>query len=477
MMKLGMVVGFLCAFSVFLSAVADAPEAETAHDAEARAVLLHNRIAGVPPRAEVLARMVDLLEQGDKEKNLEAALLATEDSGFYNLKLLSMFSVWANVAGDGGIPLNDMTATMIGIVRDDIPFKEVLYGDHIYLGNDKITKTDSDNDYKDLIGGDPSGQDLCDSAQKPEGDKVIPPYLSNSNDHYRCLQKYDYDLQDSLQQYKQSSMPRYRLGEGINFALVIKDSLENKEKEAIAGILSTREFAKAYYSAGTNRRATAFVLKYFLCHEMEELHDTNISDEYVRRDVDRSPGNDVSLFRKRCLGCHGGMDALSGWNIYYHYAEQLSPDRPYSGKKLMYKEGVGKDKVNKNVAHCLCESEDERSKCKRGWKSLPSCTIVGHRPEDDSFVNLWAEGQNAALGWRGETKGKGARAWGKMMAESKAFSSCMAKQVYEQVCFVKPVSDAEQKLTASLSADFENNNYNMRRLFAATAVACLMEDN
>ena len=64
-----------------------------------------------------------------------------------------------------------------------------------------------------------------------------------------------------------------------------------------------------------------------------------------------------------------------------------------------------------------------------------------------------------------------------MMAESKAFSSCMAKQVYEHVCFVKPVSDAAQEITDSLRADFENSNYNMRKLFASTAVACLVGGN
>lgn len=472
MRLLGAVVGFLCAISASPLAVGDdAGSGERAEqNAEAVATLLHNRIAGVPPRAETLREMVELLQQ---QKNLEAALLATGDRGFYNLKLLSMFSVWANVAGDSGIPLNDMSATMIGMVRDDIPFKEVLYGDHIYLGNAKITKTDSD--YAKLKGGDPSGQDLCPQASKPAGEKILPPYLSNSNDHYRCMQKYGYDLQASLQHYKQSTMPRYRLGEAIKFSLVRRDS--RTPTRAIAGVLSTREFAKAYYSAGTNRRATAFVFKYFLCHDMEKLHDTNVNDEFVRRDVDRSPGDDPALFRKRCLGCHGGMDALSGWSVYYHYFPQLSPDRPYSGKKLGYRSGEGMRKVNKNVAHCICEVEEERSRCKRGWRNLSSCVVVGHRPENESFVNLWAEGQNDALGWRGETKGSGARAWGKMMAESKAFSSCMAKQVYENVCFVKPMSDNTQKVIDSLSVDFENNNYNMRKLFAATAVACLREDS
>ena len=64
--------------------------------------------------------------------------MATESSAFYNLKLRSMFSAWSNVSGNTNTVLNDMVATLIGIVRDDIPFKEALYGDYLYTARDDL---------------------------------------------------------------------------------------------------------------------------------------------------------------------------------------------------------------------------------------------------------------------------------------------------------------------------------------------------
>ena len=47
-----------------------------------------------------------------------------------------MFSAWTNTGGSIDVDLNDMIATMIGMVRDDVPFNEVLSGDHLYTGGD-----------------------------------------------------------------------------------------------------------------------------------------------------------------------------------------------------------------------------------------------------------------------------------------------------------------------------------------------------
>ena len=239
------------------------------------AMLIYNRITGVPPTPEVLTQMVGLVQAGKIE---EAAELAMNNPNFYNLVLRSMFTGWSNVSGDVGTDLNDMVATLIGLVRDDIPFGEVLWGDHLYVGAD-------------------TQQQGAGTQQQENG---TPPYALNSNAHYVAIQ--DENLKEILQQKKQSEMD---------------GALPDK---AIAGVLSTRGFAEAYFSAGTNRRATAFVMKHFLCHEMEMLHDTDeIREDFIRQDVDRAPGKDHALFKGRCLGCHAGMDALSGWSVYYDF--------------------------------------------------------------------------------------------------------------------------------------------------------------
>ena len=449
---------------LFLSVPSYAEMSEEA--ARATAVLMHGRITGIPPSVETMTAMTKLLTEGDAKG---AALLATESSAFYNLKLRSMFSAWSNVSGNTNTVLNDMVATLIGIVRDDIPFKEALYGDYLYTARDDLLvetqKTLDDN-------GQPLSRNNASDWCKA---KMFPPYGATSNEHYYCLQKYGHDLKDSLQQKRQSEVDRghwFKIigdtreydeqGEVVSGQVLWKVVQEGAlPREGIAGILSTREFGRAYYSAGTNRRATAFVLKYFLCHDMEKLHDINVQENFIRQDVSREPGGDHSLFKKRCRGCHAGMDALSGWNVYYDFGEdgvKRSDNGRYLGEQLTYSHGVVQKKITKNV--------------------IDPDVGFDYRKEinaNDAFRNLWTEGQNEVLGWRGEASGNGAREWGMMIAASQAFSQCMATHVYENVCFNKPESDKEMRARDALAQNFETEQYNMRKLFADTAVACLME--
>ena len=364
------------------------------------AILLHNRIAGVPPDKATLDKMVDLLKAGKKK---EAAALATENSAFYNVKLRNMFSAWSNTGGSVDVDLNDMVATMIGMVRDDVPFNEVLSGDYLYTG--------SDND---------------------------GTYQADKNDLYLKLQKQD--LQSALVKKKQSE---------------VFDQIKHLPSEAQAGVISTRAFGKAYFSAGTNRRATAFTLEYFLCHDMDMLHDTSRSDEKVRRDVSRAPGGDANLFKNRCQGCHSGMDALSGWNVYYDFPTDADNPKPPQNKK-------DKTVYQQSVQAKITEISIYKD---------------GHAPVDDSFENLWTEGQNASLGWSSNINGNGAKDYGNMLTASDAFATCMATHAYEQVCLFTPDTGKEKNLRNTLAEEFKNNGYSMKKLFAATAVACLPGDD
>ena len=419
----------------------------------ATAVLMHNRIAGVPPSAETLAAMVELLA---KNKPRQAAMLATENPAFYNLKLRSLFSTWSNVAGNPNVVLNDMIATLIGIVRDDIPFKEALYGDHLYTARDDLIVEPKSHLDKE-------GQPI--SRNEQYGwckDGVLPSYRGDSNEHYHCLD--GHDLQSALQRRRQSDTKRgqwFRIegddratGGQIRWSIVPEGAMPTA---AIAGILSTRGFASAYYSAGTNRRATAFVLKYFLCHDMERLHDITVQDGFIRPDVHREPGGDHQLFKRRCIGCHAGLDAISGWNVFYDFDDdqvKFTDRGRYLGEQLIYRHGLVRKKITRNIVYA------------GGYD---------YRKEEnatDAFRNLWTTGQNRALGWRGKTSGSGAREWGIMISASQAFSTCVATHVQRQVC---SIADGEEnaELTSALANYFEQGQYNMRKLFAATAVTCL----
>ena len=381
------------------------------------AVLIHNRIAGIPPSKEVLDDMVDLLKEGKKQ---DAAELATDNPAFYNVKLFNLFSSWTNVSGSSRQELNDMTATLIGIVLHQQPFTEALTGNYLYTGKD-----------------------------------VKNPYSPTENKHYVELQK---ELQK------------------LNLMEIKKKLIETKQNtlhtqtpfndKAIAGILSSRAFAQAYYSAGTNRRATAFVLKYFLCHDMESLHDIkNVDDSKVRKDVSRSPGGDPQLFRKRCVGCHAGMDAMSGWSLYYDFTE-LEEEK----LALVY------DRTKPLTCDSACKSNSPTRKTlnKVNFNDAMDGDVAD--VTDDSFTNPWTTGQNAALGWGTTISGNGAKQWGEMITQSKAFATCMATHVYEHVCMVTPTSIKEKNLRNTIAEEFRKEdklNYNMKKLFARTAAGCL----
>ena len=358
--------------------------------------LLHNRLVGVPAQGETLEKMIDLLADGDAQA---AALVATEHPFFYDYKLRALFTPWSNREGSVSAPLNDMVNTMIGMVRDDVPFNQVLSGDIFY---------------------------------DVSGEKQI-------------------NLQKNLQQSKQSE--RYKQPKKSPVLIVLNkgEILRGQPLEtnisfdnAISGVLSTKAFGAAFYSAGTNRRATAFVLKNFLCHEIEQLHDIDTPKDWVRQDVDRAPSGDPNIFNERCVGCHAGMDALSGWSVKYDYTDD--------GGFIIWSDAHVQEKIFKNnLLTIINEGKEVAAESKDEGRNyeLP-------KNQNDEFTNLWTEGKNASLGWRGETSGKGAKEFGEMMTRSKAFASCMARQVYQSICYLDPEeNEAAQAKRDKLAAQLK----------------------
>src|SRR4029077_8592459 len=79
-------------------------------------VRIHNRIAGVPPSTTVLADMSTALGAGD---TATAVKYATDNPNFYNVTLKNFAAPWTNRDQTVFVPLNDYTATVVGMVRDD----------------------------------------------------------------------------------------------------------------------------------------------------------------------------------------------------------------------------------------------------------------------------------------------------------------------------------------------------------------------
>ena len=97
-----------------------APPAKSGPLERAQAKRIHDRLAGVPPSAAVLNQMEALILANDE---LGAANLAMENPAFYNVTLKNFVTPWTNREQTVFAPLNDYTATVIGMVRDDEPFE------------------------------------------------------------------------------------------------------------------------------------------------------------------------------------------------------------------------------------------------------------------------------------------------------------------------------------------------------------------
>jgi len=248
---------------------------------------IFNRINGVPPTNSELDEIEQLVAAGDLK---QAALKSMESDYFYNLSLKRFANPWTNVDLSPRTELNDYVATVIGAIRDDLSFDQVLYEDLIYVGSDALV-------------ADPSA--------------AIPAYAVDNNDHYAALEDNRVNLRTNLVRKTQTEVT------GIG---------------APAGVITTRAFGEAYFKDGTNRRPTRFILMTYLCRDMEQVHDTTRSDFMIRKDVPRSPGGDSNMFRNSCAGCHSGMDPFSGAFAYYDFVDEA----------LVYNEGVVSDKMNRN---------------------------------------------------------------------------------------------------------------------------------
>ncbi len=361
--------------------------AVSAHALDSRemAFKLHNRLTGVPPKPAVLSQMESMIAQGN---GIGAAKIAMQNPLFLNVVLKNWVKPWSNRDQTSRVDFNDYVATVLGVVRDDIGFDMVLYGDVLYT-----------------VAG------------------VTPAYSPATNDHYKAAETGQVNLVTALQKVTQSSM------NGI---------------AATSGVVTTRASGEAFFSAGTNRRVNRFTFINYLCKDYEAIHDITVPDYHVRQDVERNPGGDSRTYKSKCVGCHAGQDALGGAYAYYDFPNG----------QLTYTAGSVAPKINKNVSFS------------DGWMT-----------KDDSWINLWATGQNASLGWRGNTQGNGARAINQMISHSRAFSECMATKVYKLVCLKDVVTSSDKAMIQANASTFESGSeYNMKTLIAKTSAGCIVNE-
>ncbi|MEM0954477.1 MAG: hypothetical protein AAGI24_10080 [Pseudomonadota bacterium] len=395
-------------------------------DPREQARRMHDRLVGVPPSDEMLGAMTDAIASG---KQRDAALLAMDGNAvvsatgdFYTVTLKNWAAPWTNEAMDVFAPLNDYSATVIGVVRDNIDFRELLYADIIYTG----------------AGGN------------------LPAYSVTDNRHYEQLESSGANLGDAAvlvrgQQSVVTGLPA----------------------DAVAGVITSRASARAFFVDGTNRAMFRFTVLNHLCMDMEQLKDSTRPADRIQQDVSRSPGGDSTLFLNGCVTCHAGMDPLAQAFAYYDFDypdddafPNLSEDERKDLGQLVYTPGQVQPKYLINA----------------------STFAPGFVTQSNHWTNYWRLGANSArVGWQaaaGNTgsrdmavnpeyaEGDGAASLGRELANSDAFSQCQVRKAFRSICLREPVESPGERAAMDGFINSFNSEHNMKHVFADVASYC-----
>jgi hypothetical protein len=389
---------------------------------------IHDRLTGIPPGNAMLNAMENAIAEGP-DGAVQAAYYAMDGApnvatsgDFYTVTLKNWATPWTNEDQDGFAALNDYSATVVGLVRDDIDFREILSGDIIYTGS---------------VAG-------------------IPPYSGSDNEHYESLEAAGANLGDErvLLAGSQSSVTRL-------------------PATAVAGVMTTRAAARAFFVDGTNRAMLRYTLLNHLCMDLEQLKDTSRPTDRIRQDVSRSPGGDSSLFLNQCVACHSGMDPMAQAFAYYDFAypdEEQFPNLELEQRKdlgrIVYSDAAVQEKYLINSA----------------------TFAPGYVTPNDHWSNYWRLGDNSAhIGWRlpatntgvidlvaneAYSEGDGAATLGWELANSEAFSWCQVKKVFRAVCLREPMPSAGESAAVNSFVSTFNNSHSIKQVFAEVAGYC-----
>jgi hypothetical protein len=250
-----------------------------------------------------------------------AAVIATDPKTaptFYNVVLKNMVIPWTNRNQTVFAPLNDYAATVIGMVRDNVPFNTVLSGDILYTVNS-------------------SG---------------LPAVSPANNDHYATAEANGVDLSSTLVSTSQSA------AYGIPAA-------------ATAGVITTAGGASAFFINGTNRAMFRFTMINHMCNDMQTLMDTSRPTDRIRQDVARSPGGDSRIFLNNCVGCHSGMDPMAQAFAYYNFDT--------TSNQLVYTSGQTQAKYHINTLNFPQGFVTPDDSWSNRWRAGPN-SVLGWNP-------------------------------------------------------------------------------------------------
>lgn len=274
-----------------------------------------------------------ILEQMAKEikdnKFIEAAKIATNTSAFTNVRARNFALRLSNKSNSVVTEFNDMAALIVGIIRDDQDFREIMTSRQQYQLN---TATFYKNNLElmtrnPLADADERLLDLHTGLEKIN----TPPAIGLAVNEGKVV-----TIKASTSSQLEKNIK------------ISEEGMSSRELPDPAGVLTTNFFARSQYSGGSNRRGIEFVVKNFLCSSMPEIGNPNASDAYVGRDVDRFVGGSNQNYVNNCKSCHTVMDAMRGAFAKVDYAT-FSQDMATNTSGLAYGGFAGTLKNEKAV--------------------------------------------------------------------------------------------------------------------------------
>ncbi len=381
-------------------------------DAEQRrqAKRIHDRLTGTPPSEAVLNEMEALLIEDPTGKS--AAEKALEDPAFYNVTLKNFAAPWTNEEQTVFTPLNDFTATVIGMVRDDVDFRELLSGNIIYTGNNS------------------------------------PAYSNFNNDHYEALENL--------------GPVAGNLADDSILVKKVQSEVTQLPAEATAGVITTRAAAKAFFFKGTSRAMFRFTFFNHLCNDLELIKDNSRIPDHVHQDVARSPGGDSRIYLNSCVGCHAGMDGFMGAYAYYDLGfEEVNDEVTEGTEHLVYTPGEVQAKFLINA-----------NNFKPGHITVDDSWINYWRNGPNALLGWSDDYPGLTLDAKGHAIGNGIKSMGKELANSYAFAQCQVKHVFKNVCFREPGNSEDRAQINTITADFKASEYKLKQVFRDVAAYC-----
>jgi len=351
-----------------------------------QATRMYNRIAGVPPSS---AELTSMLAAGDP---VTAALIATKDPSFYNNTVRNMATPWTNRDQTVFAPLNDYTATVVGMVRDDVPFNTLLSADLVYIAGSAATSTYS-----------------------------LPAYSPDNNNLYAAMDAANVDMSNTA-----------------NLVSSTQSAITGIPAAATAGVMTTRGGASAFFVNGTNRAMFRFTMMNHLCSDLQTVMDITRPPDRIRQDVTRSPGGVSTLFLTNCIGCHSGMDPMAQAFAFYNFSYPTSEvgATAWPVGQIVYTAGQVQPKYHINNTNFPQGFSTPDDSWNNRWRTGPNQVL----------------GWSASL----PGSGNGAKSLGQELEASAAFATCQVTRVFKDVCLRAPNTTADTAQINSMVTSFQN---------------------